>query len=288
MKTANVGGRLAVVRSGAHFDVEAASGGRFSSDPMVAFEVWGELRDWAESADLANPLESDQMLLESPVPRPLQVFGIGLNYRSHAIESGLPIPEVPLVFTKFPSSVSGPIGDVLIPTPQTDWEVELAVVIGTTAFHVDRSEAWNHVAGVTLAQDFSARNVQLTPAGTPQFSLGKSFPGFLPMGPLLVTIDDLDAPDAIHLWCDIDGLRVQQGNTSDLIFSVPVLIEYLSSVLPLGPGDVILTGTPAGVGIGPTPPTFLTPGQITETGSLEIGVMRHRAVSSPAPWAWTP
>lgn len=288
MRTANVNGRLAVLRTGGYFDVATASAGRFDSDPMVAFEAWRDLRAWEASAEFGEPIPVAEVVLKCPVPRPPQVFGIGLNYRTHAIESGLPIPDVPLVFTKFPSSVGDPDGELTIPTAQTDWEVELAVVIGSTAYEIDRADAWDYVAGVTVAQDFSARDVQFTPAGTPQFSLGKSFPGFLPLGPVVVTTDELTDRNAIPLWCDIDGVRVQDGNTSDLVFSVPALIEYLSSILPLGPGDVILTGTPSGVGIGRKPPVYLAPGQSIETGSPEIGIMHHRSRRAPNPWSWAP
>jgi 2-keto-4-pentenoate hydratase/2-oxohepta-3-ene-1,7-dioic acid hydratase in catechol pathway len=141
---------------------------------------------------------------------------------------------------------------------------------------------------VTLAQDFSARDLQMTPTGAPQFSLGKSFPGFLPMGPELVTVDELEQPDAIALHCEIDGVRFQDGNTDDLIFSVPEIIAFLSSITPLSPGDVIITGTPAGVGMGQTPQRFLRPGETVVSRSDAIGTMRHSMTQPDRTWTWPP
>lgn len=271
-------------RDGRWLDVESASKGRFGSDVMDLYNNWLAFADWAADGVPTGGIDIDPRSFDAPVTRPRQIFGIGLNYRMHALEAGLPIPEVPLVFTKFPSSVTGPHGEIPLPTGQTDWEVELAVVVGTVGVRVPAEEAWSHVAGVTLAQDISARDVQLTPRGSPQFSLGKSFPSFLPLGPVLVTPDELPDRNAVRLWCSIDGEEVQSGNTDDLIFPVATLIAYLSSVVTLWPGDVILTGTPAGVGIGRDPQRFLQPGQELRTGGAGIGEMNHRTVDDP--WVW--
>lgn len=278
---------MTLIRDGRHHDVHDASAGEFASDPTAVLQRWDEFRIWEADADLGDGLIVDQSELGSPIPLPGQVFGIGLNYRRHAIEAGLAIPSIPMVFTKFRSSITGPFGNVGVPTPMTDWEVELAVVIGRLARNCGVEEAWDHIAGVTLAQDFSARDLQMTPAGTPQFSLGKSFPGFLPMGPEMVTIDEIEHPDSISLRCDVDGVRFQDGNTDDLIFSVPEIIAFLSSVTTLSPGDVILTGTPAGVGMGQTPPRFLRPGEVVVSESDPIGSMRHTMIEPDQTWTWS-
>ena len=177
------------------------------------------------------------------------MFGIGLNYRDHAAESGLPLPDRPATFTKFPTCLTGPDAEVPLPSGAVDWEVELVVVIGVRAHRVSEGAAWQHVAGVTVGQDLSERVVQWSAGG--QFSLGKSFPGFGPMGPCLVTPDALADPDDLAIRCAVNGEIVQQSRTSDMVFGVPRLIAELSAVLPLLPGDVIFTGTPSGIGAGP-------------------------------------
>jgi 2-keto-4-pentenoate hydratase/2-oxohepta-3-ene-1,7-dioic acid hydratase in catechol pathway len=275
MRLAAVEGRTCIVTDDGIIDVETESQGTFGPDTMSLLARWPEFRAWADGHDPAAVVPLGDTAFDCPVPRPAQVFGIGLNYRAHAIEAGMAIPEVPLVFTKFASSVTGPVGTISVPTPMTDWEVELAVVMGRPGHHIRAAEAWDHVAGVTLAQDFSARDVQFTPASAPQFSMGKSFPGFLPLGPVVVTPDELADPDAVHLWCEVDGVMRQSGCTDDLVFSVPQLIEYLSSIVRLLPGDLILTGTPSGVGVGCDPAVFLEPGHVVRTGSPEIGEMHH-------------
>jgi 2-keto-4-pentenoate hydratase/2-oxohepta-3-ene-1,7-dioic acid hydratase in catechol pathway len=268
-------------------DVAEGSKGSLPSDPMDVLARWDEVRAWAGTAsDGAPPVTLDESRVTCPVPAPRQVFAIGLNYRLHAIESGLAIPEVPMVFTKFPSAIADPYADLVVATEKVDWEIELAVIIGASTRNVSRERAWSQVAGLAVAQDYSARDVQMTPKGAPQFSLGKSFPGFLPLGPWVVTTDEVPNPDALRLWCDIDGERMQDSNTDDLIFPVPVLIEYLSSVTTLFPGDVIVTGTPAGVGIGRDPQVFLSAGQVVESSIEGLGTMRQRTI--PGQWSWTP
>ena len=223
----------------------------------------------------------DELRLGPPVPRPPQVFAIGLNYRAHAEESGMDIPTVPATFTKFPASITGPFSEVEIPAPTTDWEVELVVVIGRRADRVGEAEAWSHIAGLTVGQDISERTLQFAAAG--QFSLGKSYRGFSPIGPWLVTADEVPDPDDLGLGCAVDGEVVQASRTSDLIFTVPRLVMELSAVVPLLPGDLIFTGTPAGVGVTRQPPRFLRPGQVLETWVEGIGTMRNRMVAAPAP-----
>jgi 2,4-didehydro-3-deoxy-L-rhamnonate hydrolase len=199
-------------------------------------------------------------------------LGIGLNYAKHAAESGSPEPEFPPTFTKFPSCITGPNATVELPSESVDWEVELVVVIGRRAHRVAAADGWSFVAGLTVGQDLSERKVQLRPP-VPQFSLGKSFPGFGPTGPWLVTPDELANPDDLGLSCSLNGEVMQDSRTSDLIFSVPVLIEKLSGIIPLLPGDVIFTGTPSGVGVARKPPRFLAPGDVVVSVIEGIGTM---------------
>ena len=196
--------------------------------------------------------------LGAPSPEPRQVFGIGLNYRAHADETGVPHPAFPPTFTKFPSCIVGPNEVVTLRSDTVDYEVELVVVVGRYAKDVTAAQAWSHVAGVCIGQDLSDRTVQMRPP-VPQFNLGKSFPGFGPTGPWITTVDELDDPDDLPLSCRLNGELVQNSRTSDLIFSVPQIFERLTAITPFLPGDVIFTGTPAGVGMSRTPPRFLQP-----------------------------
>jgi 2-keto-4-pentenoate hydratase/2-oxohepta-3-ene-1,7-dioic acid hydratase in catechol pathway len=206
------------------------------------------------------------------------VFGIGLNYKAHAEETGADLPAKPATFTKFRACLTGPFADVALPDGMVDWEVELVVVIGEQAERVSEADAWNYVAGLTVGQDLSERGLQF--AAGAQYSLGKSYTGFGPMGPWLVTLDELSDPNDLALGCSIDGETVQDARTSDMVFDVPRLIAELSSVLPLLPGDVIFTGTPSGVGISRQPPRFLQPGEVIESWIEGIGRMRTSLVAS--------
>lgn len=277
MRIANLSGRLVLVRpDGTAVDVERASAGRFASEPQRIYERWAEFAEWAADADLPNGVAFDPAELGSPAPAPRQVLAIGLNYRAHAGESGFEVPDrTPPVFTKYVSSISGPVTTVRLPEGgHTDWEVELVAVIGTAAYRVAEADAWSHVAGLAVGQDLSERITQLD-GPAPQFSLGKSFPGFAPVGPWLVTPDELADPDDLELGCAINGEEVQKGRTRDLIFPVPALIAKLSAVLPLLPGDVIFTGTPAGVGQGRDPQRFLSPGDVLVSHVEGIGELRQ-------------
>lgn len=276
MKIANHNGRLAIVLDDGIADVAQASDGRFGPDPMSAFDDWSDFAAWAGT--ISEPTGAlDEALLGPPVPRPRQVFGIGLNYRKHAAESGMDVPSVPATFTKFPTAISGPFADIPIHHEAVDWEVELVAVVGVRAEHVSEGDAWAHLAGVTVGQDISDRTLQF--AAGMQFSLGKSRPGYAPIGPWLVTPDELDDPDDLALGCAIDGETVQDARTDDLIFDVPQLVAELSSILPLLPGDVIFTGTPEGVGMARTPPQGLAPGNVLDTWVDGVGRMRNRCVT---------
>lgn len=275
MKLANLRGRAVLVLDEGLVDIDEASGGEFGPGMQGVLSDWERFVAWSTTARPWSVVSVAEPVFDAVVPRPGQVFAVGLNYRAHAVEAGLPIPEVPLVFTKFPSSVAPPQGELELPTDQVDWEVELALVIGREARKVSQDEAWSHVAGVTAAQDFSARDVQLLGGAKPQFSLGKSFESFTPLGPVLVTPDEYDDPDAIEVSCAINGETVQSSSTADLIFPVSAIVSYLSHIVTLRPGDVILTGTPSGVGLGMTPPRYLVPGDEVTTYVAGVGHMTH-------------
>ena len=275
MKLANHNGRAVLVIDESVADVQEASDGRFGPGMRSVYEDWPLFVDFSAgiTAGTAPLVEAD---LRCPVPEPRQVFAIGLNYRSHAEESGMALPSVPATFTKFPASLAGPFDEIEIVGDTVDWEVELVAVIGVRADRVDESRAWSHVAGLTVGQDISDRTLQFA-AGS-QFSLGKSRRGYGPMGPWLATLDEVPDVDDLALGCSVDGETVQDARTSDLIFSVPRLIAELSAVLPLLPGDVLFTGTPAGIGATRQPPRFLQPGQVLETFIEGIGTIRNRCV----------
>jgi 2,4-didehydro-3-deoxy-L-rhamnonate hydrolase len=278
VRIGNLSGRL-VIRSGAGVvDVQRASQGAVGADPQAVYDQWDELVGWAASTDLPEGDPFEETDLGPPVPRPRQVFGIALNYRDHAAETGAALPEQPLVFTKFPSAITGPYGEIRVPDGNVDWEVELVVVIGRRAWQVGLGEAWSYVAGLTVGQDLSERLGQFAGA-SPQFSLAKSHPGFGPMGPWLVTADEVPDPDDLALGCRLNGEQMQQSRTSQLVFPVAELVARLSAVLPLLPGDVIFTGTPAGVGGTRRPPRFLHPGDELVSQVEGIGEMRHRFVA---------
>jgi len=276
VKLANADGHAALVLGDEIADIATASGGLFGVDPMALYDQWDEFRDFAATVTTpTGPL--DETALGNPVPLPRQVFAIGLNYRGHAAESGAALPEVPAVFTKFPTSLAGPYDDIAVVGDSVDWEVELVAVIGRTADRVERSAAWSHVAGLTIGQDISDRHLQF--AAGAQFSLGKSRRSYGPVGPWVVTPDELDNPDDLGLGCSVSGEKMQDARTSDLVFNIGDLVAELSAVLPLLPGDIIFTGTPAGVGLVRQPPRFLHPGDTLESWIEGIGTIRNRIVA---------
>jgi 2,4-didehydro-3-deoxy-L-rhamnonate hydrolase len=279
MRIANLSGRLVIVSDGNAVDVEKTSGGRFSADPEAIYSRWAEFRGWADQTRFTDAYLFDPADLGAPSPAPRQLFAIGLNYRAHARETGFAIPEDPPVFTKYVTSITGPITEVALPkNGHTDWEVELVVIVGTHAYEVSEAQAWSHVAGLAVGQDISERIAQMK-GPSPQFSLAKSHPGFTAFGPWLVTPDEFDNPDDLELQCAVNGEQVQHARTNDLIFSVPALIARLSAVVPLLPGDVIYTGTPPGVGLGRTPQRFLAAGDELISSIEGIGELRQRFVS---------
>jgi 2-keto-4-pentenoate hydratase/2-oxohepta-3-ene-1,7-dioic acid hydratase in catechol pathway len=224
----------------------------------------------------AIPLVEAHLL--APILNPPRIFCIGLNYRDHAIESKMEIPAVPTVFLKLASAIVGPDAPIVLPknSSQPDYEVELAVVIGKGGFRI-AADAWReHVFGYTILNDVSARDVQLA---TSQWVLGKSFPTFCPIGPAIVTADEIPDPHALDIRLSIDGEELQHSNTRELIFGVPALIEYISSITPLDPGDIISTGTPQGVGLGRKPQRWLRPGEMIVAEVAGLGSLVNRTVA---------
>jgi 2-keto-4-pentenoate hydratase/2-oxohepta-3-ene-1,7-dioic acid hydratase in catechol pathway len=276
MRMANINGRLALILDSGAVDVAMASNERFQADPQAVFDRWAEFRDWAAHLAHSAVCTFEDQDLRAPAPCPRQVFGIGLNYLAHAEETSLETPEFPHVFTKFPSCITGQ--DALVPlvSESVDWEVELVVVIGTGGNGIGEADAWSHVAGLAVGQDLSERGIMLNSRPWPQISLGKSYPGFGPIGPYLVTPDELDNPDDLAISCLLNGEKVQDAGTGEMIFGVPTLISKLSSIVSLFPGDVIFTGTPAGVGVALNPPRFLQPRDTLLSTVEGIGTLRTR------------
>lgn len=243
--------------------------------------VGQEALDALRSVDLAScpVVEGDPRIGQCLIDAP-NFFCIGLNYKKHAEESGMKIPEVPVIFMKATSCLSGPNDDVLIPagSEQTDWEVELGVVIGKAAHHVSEADALSHVAGYCVINDVSERSYQFSDPGG-QWIRGKSCPSFGPIGPYLVTADEIPDPQALNCWLSVNGETVQNSNTSDMIFSVAEIISYMSRYMTLRPGDVIATGTPEGVGFGFDPKRFLTPGDRVALGIEGLGE-QHQTVAA--------
>jgi 2-keto-4-pentenoate hydratase/2-oxohepta-3-ene-1,7-dioic acid hydratase in catechol pathway len=285
VKLANLAGRAVLVLEAGAVDVHDASDGRFGPDPQSLFDEWEGFVGWA-SAVREDPARSsgtgdaarrdlDVARLGAPVPRPRQVFAIGLNYAEHAAEAGYPPDSMPVTFTKFPTSIVGPDAVVELPEGNVDWEVELVVVIGSEAHRVDRERAWDHVAGLTIGQDLSERITQLQ-GSAPQFSLGKSFPGFGPTGPWLVTPDEFADKDDLAIGCSLSGEGMQSSRTSMMLYDVPELIVRLSAVCPLLPGDLIFSGTPSGIGNRRTPPRFIGPDDVLVSEIEGIGALTTR------------
>jgi 2,4-didehydro-3-deoxy-L-rhamnonate hydrolase len=284
----NLDGRSVLIDDGRAIDIERTSSGRFDSAPATVYNRWDEFVSWARDVNLSgadsSPINPSQ--LNTPVPAPRQIFAIGLNYADHAAEANLAIPSNPIVFTKYVSSLAGPTATVRITGNEVDWEAELVVVIGRGGREITTADAWEHVAGLTVGQDLSDRTVQWW--GPPaQFSLGKSFEGFAPVGPTVVTLDEIDKAhdrNNLRITCAVQDKPngepriLQNGSTGSLIFSIPEIISRLSTIVELYPGDLIFSGTPAGVGMGLKPPQYLRAGQTLTTEIEGLGTIRQQFV----------
>lgn len=280
MKLARYEERLAVVDAGCGAFLTDVSDGRFGDDIFDALQRWNELEGLVGALP-PDDFQIDPAKLGAPIPLPRQVFGVGLNYRDHAREIGLTedqFPGSPSVFTKFPTSVTGPLARVELPSAAVDFEAELLVVIKDHVQNADEANAWSHVAGLMVGNDLSERAVQ-TSGPVPQFSMGKSFPGFSPTGPAIVSVSEVSDPDALELGCRVGDEVLQSGNSKDLIFGVPELIAWLSRICPLLPGDIIWTGTPAGVGNARDPKRMLRAGETLTTWVSEVGEITTHLVA---------
>ncbi len=270
-----------IYRDGIYYDAS-----RITGDYDEAFFAGDGLTKLEKEMDtLPAPLPAlpDRTRIGPPVARPSKIVCIGLNYKVHARETGADIPAEPIIFLKATSALSGPFDQVIIPkdSKKTDWEVELAVVIGKKSSYVTEETAMDYVAGYCLHNDLSEREFQLERGGT--WDKGKGCDTFAPLGPWLVTKDEVADIHNLNLWLSLNGKMMQQGNTSDLVFGVPFLVSYISRFMTLLPGDIISTGTPAGVGLGMKPPLYIQPGDVMKLGIDGMGESEQKAVAYQAP-----
>lgn len=261
---------------GVRLDVSAF--GEDYDEDFFARDGLRRLSDWLSAHADACPRVDEEQRWGPPVKRPSKLVCVGLNYAAHARESGMTVPTEPVLFFKATTAICGPNDDLRIPpgSEKTDWEVELAAVIGRRAAYVNEAEAMDYVAGYLLHNDYSERAYQLERGG--QWVKGKSCDTFAPIGPWLTTRDEIADPHQLRLWLTVNGERMQDSTTSDLIFNIPQLVSYISRFMTLLPGDIISTGTPFGVGLGLTPPRYLRPGDVVELGIDGLGSARQRAV----------
>jgi len=272
---ANIEGRAALVDfDGRWFDAERISSGIVSADPM---EAWLRLDNLHQAASKIKESRPDGdisvAVVGPPIPSPRCVFAVGLNYQAHADEGNMKVPDVPLIFTKFPSCLAGPTDPVVLGGSADDYEAELVVVIGVGGRSIPREDAWHHVGGLTVGQDISDRALQFA-AEPAHFDLGKSRDTYGPIGPVVVSTDSFADPADLLLTCRVNGEPRQEDRTSNLIFDIPTLISYLSGILTLSPGDLIFTGTPEGVGAASL--RFLAEGDLITTTIEGIGTMTNR------------
>ncbi|AGA79177.1 fumarylacetoacetate hydrolase family protein [Echinicola vietnamensis] len=259
--------------------IDCSAFGEDWTEDFLTQDGLNRLTTWLESNEAKCPEISSEVRLGPPIKRPSKIICIGLNYKLHAKETGAEVPKQPIIFMKSTTSLSGPNDDIIIPrnSEKTDWEVELAVMIGKKASYVDKENAMDYVAGYCLLNDVSERDFQLSHGG--QWVKGKSNDTFSPLGPYLVTKDEIKDPQHLRLWLKHNGKMLQDSNTSDMVFDIPTLVSHLSNYMTLLPGDIISTGTPSGVGMGLTPPTYLKEGDVVELGIDGLGTSRQKAVN---------
>lgn len=234
---------------------------------------------WLETNRSKCPQVTADVRIASCVARPSKIIGIGLNYAKHAAEAGQPIPKEPIIFQKASTSICGPNDPVIIPdnSLKTDWEAEIAIIIGKKASNISEADAMNYIAGFAVVNDYSERSWQLESPG--QWTKGKSADSFCPLGPWLVTTEAVGNAQNLNIWLTVNGVKMQESNTSDMVFKIPFLVSFLSRYMTLLPGDVIATGTPSGVGLGHKPPVFLKPGDVVELGIEKLGTQKQTATS---------
>ena len=237
------------------------------------------LKKWLENNQSGCPIIDSNIRLGPPLCRPSKIVCVGLNYAQHAAESGMDVPKEPVLFFKATSAIVGPNDDLIIPrgSNKTDWEVELAVVIGKTASYIEKENAFEHIAGYVLHNDYSEREFQLEKEG--QWVKGKSCDTFAPIGPFIATTDEINDPNNLNLWLKLNGKMMQNSSTSDFIFNIQEVVSYISQYMTLLPGDIISTGTPFGVGLGLNPPMYLKSGDVVELGIDGLGTSKQIAVN---------
>lgn len=233
------------------------------------------LENWLKENKESCPKINKDTRLGVPLTRPSKIVCVGLNYAKHAAEAGMAVPKEPVLFFKSTTALSGPNDDVIIPknSKKTDWEVELAIVIGKKASYVEKADAFNHIAGYVLHNDISERAFQIEKEG--QWCKGKGCDTFAPLGPFIATKDEIKDPNNLELWLDVNGERLQDSSTSDFIFNVEEVVSYISQYMTLLPGDIISTGTPFGVGLGFNPPKYLKPGDVMKLGIEGLGISKQ-------------
>jgi len=238
-----------------------------------------KLQDWLKNNQDSCPVVGDDVRLGPPLIRPSKIVCVGLNYAQHAAESGMDVPEEPVLFFKATSAIVGPNDPIIIPkgSEKTDWEVELAIVIGKKASYVSEKDALNHVAGYVLHNDVSERAFQLERSG--QWVKGKSCDTFAPIGPFIATPDEIGDPNNLNLWLTLNGEEMQNSSTSDFIFNIQHVVSYISQYMTLLPGDIISTGTPFGVGLGLKPPRYLKDQDVVELGIEGLGTSRQTCIA---------
>ncbi|MEI7585503.1 fumarylacetoacetate hydrolase family protein [Runella sp.] len=259
--------------------IDVSTFGEDFNEAFFANDGLTRLADWLITHAETCPDVSDSVRVGSCVARPSKIVCIGLNYAKHAAESGAQVPPEPVIFFKSTTALCGPYDNVIIPrnSVKTDWEVELAFVIGKKASYVDEVDAMDYVAGYILHNDYSEREFQLERSG--QWVKGKSSDTFAPLGPFMATKDEISDPHNLRLWLKVNNELLQDSNTDDMVFKIPKLVSYLSQFMTLLPGDVISTGTPFGVGLGFKPPRYLKPGDVIELGIDHLGIQRQVAVA---------
>ena len=238
-----------------------------------------KLRSWLNKNKEKCPIIDNNIRIGPPISRPSKIVCVGLNYAKHAAESGMKIPDEPVLFFKSSSAITGPFDPIIIPknSSKTDWEVELAIVMGKRASYVSKEDALNYIAGYVLHNDVSEREFQIERSG--QWVKGKSCDSFAPIGPFIATADEIENPNNLNLWLKVNGEEMQNSNTSDFIFNIEEVVSYISQFMTLIPGDIISTGTPFGVGLGLNPPKYLKEGDIVELGIEGLGISKQTCIA---------